>query len=201
MLHKLKPMNPSNLARRNRRVVIIALFFAFTMLALSFAAVPLYRIFCQATGLGGTTQNAVRAPDKIPANTRRITIRFDAAVDARLPWRFQPEQNTLSILIGQTGMISYTAHNTSIHATTGIAIHNVNPLKAGKYFVKTQCFCFNNQTLGPHQAAHMPVVFYIDPKILADPNMQDIQEITLSYEFYPAGSQAATDATRHYQGD
>jgi len=194
-------MNPTDLTRRNRRVVVVALFFAFTMLALSFAAVPLYRIFCQATGLGGTTQNAVRAPDKIPANARRITIRFDAAVDTRLPWDFRPEQTTLSVLIGQTGMISYTAHNNSNHSTTGIAIHNVNPLKVGKYFVKTQCFCFNNQTLAAGQTAHMPVIFFIDPKMLIDPNMQDVQEITLSYEFYPAGSQAAQDAARRYQGD
>jgi len=194
-------MNPTELARRNRRVVLIALFFAFTMLVLSFAAVPLYRIFCAATGLGGTTQNAVRARDKIPTNTRRITIRFDAAVDARLPWDFKPEQNTIPILIGQTGMVSYTAHNRSNSATTGIAIHNVNPLKVGKYFVKTQCFCFNNQSLAPNQTAHMPVVFYVDPKMLTDPNMQDVQEITLSYEFYPAGSKAAKEATQSYQGD
>lgn len=171
------------------------------MIALSFAAVPLYRIFCAATGLGGTTQNAARAPDNIPANTRRITVRFDAAVDARLPWDFRPEQTTMPILIGQTGMMSYTARNTSGAKTTGIAVHNVNPLKAGKYFVKTQCFCFNNQSLGPHQTARMPVIFYIDPKMLADPNMRDVQEITLSYEFYPAGSRAAAEAQKNFQGN
>lgn len=193
--------DPSDLARRNQRVMMFAVVFVMMMVGLCFAAVPLYRAFCQLTGLGGTTQTSSNAPQKIPANTRKITIRFDADVDSKLPWKFGPEQTTFDVLIGQTGMASYLAQNLSDTLTTGVAIHNVTPLKAGKYFVKTQCFCFNNQPLAAHASAHMPLIFYIDPKMLADPNMHDVQEITLSYRFYPAGSAALEKATQAIQNE
>lgn len=192
-------IDPQELARRNRRIVFISLIFVFGMLALSFAAVPLYRLFCQVTGLGGTTQTAAAAPSEIPANTRSITIRFDAMVDDGLPWEFKPEQRTIELKIGQSGFTNYTARPLSNQPSSGVAVYNVVPPKAGKYFVKTQCFCFNDQTLAPHQDAHMPIVFYVDPKMLNDPNLNDVQEITLSYRFYPAGSRALDKALEIYQ--
>lgn len=191
--------DPKELARRNRRIVFISLFFVFGMLALSFAAVPLYRLFCQVTGLGGTTQTAAAAPAEIPANTRDIIIRFDGMVDGALPWEFMPEQKTITLKIGQTGFTNYTARSLSGQPSSGVAVYNVVPPKAGKYFVKTQCFCFNDQTLAPHAAAHMPIVFYVDPKMLNDPNLNDVQEITLSYRFYRAGTSALDKALETYQ--
>ncbi len=192
--------NPdADLARRNRRIVIISLLFVFGMLGVSFAAVPLYRLFCQVTGLGGTTQTAVAAPAEIPVNTRDIEIRFDAMVDAALPWEFKPEKKTITLKIGQTGFTNYMARSLSSQTSAGVAVYNVVPPKAGKYFVKTQCFCFNDQALAAHQEAHMPIVFYVDPKMLADPNLNDVQEITLSYRFYPAGSKALEQAIKIYQ--
>jgi len=110
-----------------------------------------------------------------------------------------PEKKTIPLKIGQTGFANYTARNTGNAPSSGVAVYNVNPPKAGKYFVKTQCFCFNDQTLAAGETAHMPIIFYVDPKMLADPNMQDVQEITLSYRFYRAGSRALEAATQQYQ--
>lgn len=180
---------PDGLASRNRRVMISAVVFVCVMVGVSFAAVPLYRLFCQVTGLGGTTQTAATPPTSVPANTRKITVRFDTTVDAALPWQFRPAQNTMDIFIGQTGFTHFIAQNLTHRKTAGISLYNVNPLKVGKYFVKTQCFCFNNQPLAAGQKVDMPVVFYVDPKMLTDKNMQDVQEITLSYRFYPANSE------------
>ncbi len=184
------------LARRNQRILLGALIVVVVMVGLCFAAVPLYRVFCQVTGLGGTTQRADASPKEVPADTRTIIIRFDAATDAALPWDFKPEKPTMPLKVGQKGFTSFTATNKSNKPTRGIAVYNVAPLKVGKYFVKLQCFCFSDQPLGPHQTAHLPVIFYVDPKILADDNMKDVQEITLSYRFYPAGSRQLEDATK-----
>lgn len=181
-------MNNSDLNHRNRRIMLSAVIFVVAMIGVSFAAVPLYRAFCKATGLGGTPQRATSAPTQMPATTRKIQIRFDAMTDAALPWDFRPEQITMDVLIGQNALTNFIARNTSKQKTTGVALYNVNPPKVGKYFVKTQCFCFDNQSLAPGQTAHMPVMFYVDPKMLTDDNMKDVQEITLSYRFYPAGS-------------
>jgi cytochrome c oxidase assembly protein subunit 11 len=190
--------NNQELARRNVRIVIIGVAFVFGMLALSFAAVPLYRLFCQITGLGGTTQTAAVAPAEVPTNSRDITVRFNSGVDDRLPWDFRPEQQIITLKIGQVGMTNYVAKNISVQPNAGVAVYNVTPPKAGKYFTKTQCFCFNDQSLMPQQQVDMPVVFFVDPKMLADPNMQDVQEITLSYRFYPAGSDALAKAQAEY---
>lgn len=194
-------MDQNELNRRNQRIVIIALVFVFGMLGLSFAAVPLYRVFCKVTGLGGTTQTAAASPDQIPANSRNIEIRFDSMVDAHLPWEFKPEKPSITLKIGQTGFTSYMARSLSDQTSAGVAVYNVVPLKAGKYFVKTQCFCFSDQTLRPHETAHMPIVFYVKPEMLDDPNMKDVQEITLSYRFYPAGSKALEDAQQKFQAE
>ena len=192
-------MDNKELAQRNGRVMIVALIFVCLMVGVCFAAVPLYRIFCKTTGLGGTTQTAAAAPRAIPANARSITIRFDAGVDAALPWDFRPEQTTLPLKIGQTGFTSFIAHNRTNAPTRGIAVYNVSPYKAGKYFIKTQCFCFSDQPLAAHQTAHLPVVFYVDPGMQADANMADVQEITLSYRFYPASSRSLENATKKLQ--
>lgn len=196
--NRMNPNNPDDLARRNSRVMIFALIFVCVMVALSFAAVPLYRVFCAATGLEGTTQRSANVPRAIPANTRSIQIRFDASVDSNLPWDFRPAQRTMTLRIGEPGLVHFTARNLSAQATEGIAVHNVTPMKAGKYFVKTQCFCFSNQPLAAHATADLPVTFFVDPKMLKDPNMQDVQEITLSYRFYPTGSKALDQATRKF---
>ena len=175
------------IADKNRKVAIRAVVFAVTMLALAFAAVPLYRAFCQATGFGGTIQRAAVAPGATVAEGS-IGVRFDANINPQLPWRFEPEQETVRIKPGARTTIYYKATNLSARTTTGQAVFNVTPEQAGPYFSKIQCFCFTEQTLKPGEVAHMPVVFFVDPKLKTDPATRDIDEITLSYTFYPTGN-------------
>ena len=159
-------------------------FLALAMVGLAFASVPLYRIFCQATGFNGTTQRAERAPG--PVAGKEVSVRFDANVSPTLPWRFAPERNTQIVRIGARQMAVFDAKNLSARTITGSAAFNVSPPQAGKYFTKIQCFCFTQQVLKPGEDARMPVIFYVDPKFLKDPDTRDISEITLSYTFYPA---------------
>jgi cytochrome c oxidase assembly protein subunit 11 len=172
----------SSLASKNRNVGLRAALFGLAMLAVAFAAVPLYRIFCQATGFDGTTQRAAAAPGAIAG---QIGIRFDANIDPSLPWKFEPEQETVRIHPGARTTIYYDATNYTARNTTGQAIFNVTPGQAGKYFNKIACFCFTEQTLKPGEHVRMPVVFFVDPKLRTDPDTQGIDEITLSYTFYP----------------
>jgi cytochrome c oxidase assembly protein subunit 11 len=166
---------------------------AFGMVGLAYASVPLYAIFCQVTGFGGTTQRADAAPETI--SKRAISIRFDANTSASLPWTFRAEQATLSVKIGEQSMAHYRAANTSDKPITGTAVFNVTPPQAGAYFNKIDCFCFTEQTLAPGQSADMPVVFFVDPAIEGDPDAAGITEITLSYTFYRAGDpQAVSEA-------
>lgn len=169
-------------AGRNRKIAIRAALFVLFMLGVAFASVPLYSAFCKATGYGGTPLRAASAPGAVAGE---ITVRFDANTNAKLPWEFRPEQNTVTIHPGEKTQISYFAHNNSARVTTGRAVFNVSPDLAGQYFSKIQCFCFTEQTLRPGQKAHMPVVFFVDPQIRKDPTTKDIHEITLSYTFYP----------------
>ena len=173
---------------RNRRVALIALGFAAAMLGLGYASVPLYRLFCQVTGFGGTTQRAsaeqAAAVRAIPGKS--IVIRFDGNVARGMPWKFGPDQVTQTIPFGERSMTTFHARNTSARTITGTAVFNVSPEQAGKYFNKIQCFCFTEQTLKPGEAVHMPVVYYVDPKILDDPSANDVEEITLSYTFNEA---------------
>ena len=155
---------------------------------LAYASVPLYRIFCQVTGFGGTTQRAETAPSEAAA--RIITVRFDATV-ADVPWEFEPTQRALAVHVGETALATYRAHNRSRQPVTGTASFNVTPPKAGQYFDKIQCFCFSEQTLGAGQSVDMPVSFFIDPALLADHNLDDVHTITLSYTFFRAKNQAA----------
>ena len=172
----------SSIAERNRIVGIRAAFFGLAMLGLAFASVPLYRVFCQVTGFGGTTMKADAAPGAVAGE---IGVRFDANIVATLPWKFVPEQETVRIHPGARTTIYYDATNYTARNTTGQAIFNVSPEQAGKYFSKIECFCFTEQTLKPGQSVRMPVVFFVDPKLREDPATRNIDEITLSYTFYP----------------
>ncbi len=175
----------SDLDDRNRRVSRRAGLFGLSMLALAFASVPLYRAFCAATGFDGTTQRASVAPGAIAG---QIGVRFDANINAELPWKFVPEQETVRIHPGARTTIYYDATNYAARSTTGQAVFNVSPAQAGAYFSKIACFCFTEQTLKAGATARMPVVFFVDPKIRTDPATRDIDEITLSYTFYPVES-------------
>ncbi len=164
----------------------------FVMIALSFAAVPLYKIFCQATGFGGTTQRASQGA--AATIDRRIDIRFNADTNRELPWVFKPNQRSVTLKVGETGLATFHAHNSGAEPLVGTAVYNVTPEKAGKYFVKIQCFCFTQQMLKPQESADLPVAFYVDPAISNDHNLDDVTVITLSYTFYKAQSQALDDA-------
>ena len=173
-----------SLAARKRRTVLAAAGAIAGMLALTAYSPSLYRLFCEVTGYNGTTQRAAEAPAKTAA--RVITIRFTAETNPDLPWRFAPAAHEMTVKVGEQHLGHYVAENKSGEATTGMAVFNVAPLKAGQYFNKIACFCFDEQTLAPHQRADMAVSFFIDPAILADRNLDDVQTITLSYTFYRA---------------
>lgn len=158
------------------------------MLGLAYASVPLYRMFCDFTGYGGTTREAKSAPAH--AGTRPFTIRFNADIDPALPWSFKPAQLEMPTHIGQQTLTHYTAENLSDHPITGHATYNVIPFSAGSYFTKIECFCFKEQTLKPHQRVDMPVLFFIDPSIANDPDLKDVKTITLSYTFFPVKNEA-----------
>jgi cytochrome c oxidase assembly protein subunit 11 len=153
------------------------------MVGLSFAAVPLYRLYCQVTGYAGTTQRAEAASDKVLDRT--LTVRFDSNVASDLPWIFEPEQRRLEVRIGENMLAFYKATNTSDHAVTGSAVFNVTPESAGVYFNKVQCFCFTEQWLEPGQSVDMAVSFYVDPAFVDDEDTKGLSELTLSYTFYP----------------
>jgi cytochrome c oxidase assembly protein subunit 11 len=174
---------------RNLRVGLLGAVLACTMTGLGFAAVPLYRLFCEVTGLNGTTQRGLRAPG---GTGQKITVAFDSNVSPKLPWKFVPERRADTIDIGGRDMAFFTATNLSNRPVTGTATFNVTPVYVGKYFTKIQCFCFTQQTLAPGETVRMPVIFYVDPKILDDPDARDVQEITLSYTFYPVDSANTT---------
>lgn len=152
------------------------------MVGLSFAAVPLYRMFCQATGFGGVPQVAEVAPDTILERT--IKIRFDTNVDQDLPWDFKAEQRSVDVRIGESALVFFKAHNATDKPVSGTAGFNVAPEIAGRYFTKIECFCFKQQTLAAGQSIEMPVTFFVDPKIVEDESTKNIEEITLSYTFY-----------------
>ena len=176
---------------RNRRTGLIALAGALAMLGLGYASVPLYRLFCQVTGFGGTTQRASEAQaSSVAVAAKTISVRFDGNVEAGMPWEFGPEQVTQTLRIGARKMAFFKAHNLSPKAVTGIASFNVTPQNAGRYFNKVQCFCFNQQTLQPGQSVDMPVIYYVDPAILRDPEATDIEQITLSYTFHQVAEPA-----------
>ena len=170
-----------------RRTAMLMASVALFMVGLGFASVPLYRLFCEATGLNGTTQRGLHAPGAIAGRT--MTIRFDANHAPGIPWSFKPEEATQGVTVGEREQTIFVAHNNGSRPVTGTATFNVTPVQAGKYFTKIQCFCFTQQTLAPGETARIPVIYYVDPKILNDPDANDIEEITLSYTFYPVADQ------------
>ena len=171
------------------------------MLALGFASVPLYRLFCQVTGFGGTTQRVTETQAaSVQATSRMMSIRFDANVARGFPWEFKPVQATDTVSVGARDMAIYTAKNLSDRPITGTATFNVEPEYVGQYFNKIQCFCFTEQTLQPGQEMRMPVLYYVDPAILDDPDAVDVEQITLSYTFHPSLEDAANGLDRTGSG-
>ncbi len=183
------PLPDRNDARRQRRArdtTVAALCGALVtlMVGASYAAVPFYNWFCRTTGFNGTTQVATRAPTAAPLQ-RKVAVRFDSNVAGGLPWKFEPEQTEIEVNIGQVVTVFYTVTNQSARTTTGEAAYNVAPLTVGAYFQKINCFCFTEQTMAPGEKREMPVVFYVDPAIVADHENDGLNTITLSYTFYP----------------
>ncbi len=181
---------------QNRKVALMAAAFALAMLGLGFASVPLYRLFCQATGFGGTTQRATAAQAaSVKVLTQTIEVRFDANVDRGLAWTFAPEVVSQTVHIGSRTLAIFKAKNLSNHSITGRASFHVSPDEVGKYFTKIQCFCFTEQTLAAGQEVRMPVVYYVDPDILKDDEAKRVTQITLSYSFHEVrGPNAKTSA-------
>jgi cytochrome c oxidase assembly protein subunit 11 len=173
---------PKDLNRRHSVVALSLAALVAGMVGLSFASVPLYRLFCQATGYGGVPQRAEKAPGAVLDRT--VLIRFDGNVDGGLPWTFAPVERTMKVKIGETALAFFKATNHATVPLTGQAVFNVAPELAGRYFTKIECFCFTQQTLQPGQSVEMPVTFFVDPKIVEDEDTRDMSEITLSYTFY-----------------
>lgn len=183
------PTAPSkDLARRNARIAIFCAIGLFGMVGAAYAAVPLYRAFCQMTGFDGTIRKAETAPTKVL--DRKLLIRFDANV-RDLPWSFKPSQVTQEVKIGATGLAFYKVTNNGRQPITGRASYNVVPEAAGAYFQKLECFCFNDQTIQPGQTVEFPVVYFVDPQFATDFETKGKTEVTLSYTFFPVESQQA----------
>jgi cytochrome c oxidase assembly protein subunit 11 len=193
----------SNISSQRRRDVLVAgacgLFVA-AMVGAAYAAVPLYNWFCRTTGFGGTPQVATAAPADILQ--RRVKVRFDANVAGGLPWRFEPEQNSIEVKIGEVVTVNYRVVNESARETVGIASYNVSPGTVGAYFSKINCFCFTDQRLEAGEKRDMTVVFFVAPDIVKDSEQDGLDTITLSYTMYPArqaeparGENAAVPAT------
>ena len=176
-----------DLKQRNRRLATASFLTAAGMVGAAYAAVPLYEIFCQVTGYGGTTQVAEVAPERLL--DRRITVRFNADADRKLPWGFAPAQDKVDLKIGEHGLAFYRAKNLSSDTIVGTASFNVTPAKAGQYFNKISCFCFTEQKLEAGREVDMPVSFFVDPAIADDPNLDDVTTITLSYTFFRMDSE------------
>ena len=195
----VNPGSPRNgEARRHRRVAIVCSSIVVGMVGLSFAAVPLYRMFCQVTGFGGVAQRADK-PSTVTLD-RGVPVRFDANVAKGLPWVFEPVQRTLDVKIGENVLAYYRATNTSDKPIKATAAYNVSPDVVGIHFNKVECFCFTEQTLAPGETVDMPLSFYIDPAIVSDRDAwARAAQITISYTFYavedanaaPGGARAA----------
>ncbi|HEY2245211.1 MAG TPA: cytochrome c oxidase assembly protein [Xanthobacteraceae bacterium] len=174
------------MTRRPARDAVVAFAccgFVAGMVGVSFAAVPLYSWFCRTTGFGGTTQVAKTTPDQVSA--RVVTVRFDSNVAPGLPWSFEPERRTIDVRLGEVVTVYYAVRNESARVTTGQAGYNVTPPTVGAYFEKINCFCFTQQTLQPGEKRDMAVVFYVDAKLGKDAEQSAVNNITLSYTFFP----------------
>jgi cytochrome c oxidase assembly protein subunit 11 len=177
--------NPS---RNHGLVAALCVVFVAGMVGMSFAAVPLYRLFCQLTGYQGTTQRAEAAP-AAPID-RQVIIRFDSNIANGLGWSFRPEQRSVAIKVGEVATVNFLAENRGTAPSSGTAAFNVTPGEAGAYFNKLACFCFTEQTLAAGEKVEMPVVFFVDPAIAANHELDGVHTITLSYTFFPAAAPA-----------
>lgn len=175
----------ARVTRRNRRIAVICASVVFGMVGMSYAAVPLYEMFCRVTGFGGTTQRADAAPGALPEFAgRKVTVRFNADVGRGMPWTFQPVQRSVEVVPGVETLVFYRAYNPTKEPVYGQAAFNVTPDKAGIYFDKIACFCFEEQKLEPGESVDMPISFFVDPELLKDPKTRDVHTITLSYTFF-----------------
>jgi cytochrome c oxidase assembly protein subunit 11 len=179
-------MNGSNPSAQRRRDVITAAacgVLVAAMVGAAYAAVPLYNWFCRTTGFGGTTQVATTGPSHVL--DRRLKVRFDANVAGGLPWRFEPEQTSIEVKLGEVVTVAYRVVNESARETMGVASYNVSPPTVGGYFSKINCFCFTDQRLKAGEKRDMTVVFFVDPALTKDSEQDDLDTITLSYTMYP----------------
>jgi len=176
--------------RRSRRMAVILAGGVIGMIGLSYAAAVFYQLICREAGLGGATQIAQEVPTK--SFDRTLTVRFDTAVQPDLPWSFYPVQREIKVKVGENALVMFRAENKTDEPITGQAVYNVTPDKIGPYFFKVACFCFDVQTLAPHEVADMPVSLFLDPKLLQDRNADDVSVVTLSYTFFKASTQPAT---------
>jgi cytochrome c oxidase assembly protein subunit 11 len=184
------PKSPSR--RRDMTVAAVCGVVVALMVGASFAAVPFYDWFCRTTGFGGVTQVSAKAPTQVLGRT--ITIRFDSNIAPGLPWKFEPEQTEMQVRIGEVATANYKVTNMAARTITAQAGYNVSPPQAGGYFTKINCFCFTQQTMQPGETREMTVVFYVDPSMVKDHELDRLVAITLSYTFYPVRAPVA-DAT------
>jgi cytochrome c oxidase assembly protein subunit 11 len=173
----------ARLQRRHRALAAWCAVLVFAMVGAAYAAVPLYRMFCEATGFDGTPRRAQRAPDQVLE--KAVTVRFDGNVSPDLPWQFGPVQTTMTVKLGENIMAYYRATNTSDRAIKATAAYNIYPEIAAAYFNKIDCFCFTEQVLEPGQSADLPLNFFVDPEMVRDKDARGISQITVSYTFYP----------------
>ena len=169
--------------KNNLKITFSLIFLVSFMFFLTFAAVPLYKLFCQVTGYGGTPK-IVNVKDQINISEKKIKIEFNSDVNKKLNWSFKPEQRSMESKIGDSILAFYKAKNNGNKSITGVATYNVLPFEAAQYFNKVDCFCFENQTLEPGEEVLLPINFYIDPKILNDPSVKHLNSIVLSYTFF-----------------
>jgi cytochrome c oxidase assembly protein subunit 11 len=184
-------MGASDLKSRNRRTFLMLASLVAGMVGLAYASVPLYRLFCQVTGYGGTPRQVAAAPGEV--GTREITVTFTADVAGDLGWHFQPVQRSMKLRVGENRLAFYVAENLEAAPVTGQATFNVSPDIFGQYFSKIDCFCFKEQTLKPGERVEMPVSFFIDPAMLDDPLVARIGNVTLSYTFFRVQAPASAD--------
>ncbi len=175
-------MSDHTLKQKNMTLALSMLAIALGMIMLSYAAVPLYRIFCQITGYGGTTQQATQLPETVL--DRMVTVSFNADVDPNLPWEFTPSIPSIDVRIGESFLMAFETKNLADRAYSGTATYNVTPHLAGAYFNKVQCFCYERQTIDAGAVVNMPISFFIDPEIANDPHLKHVNHITLSYTFF-----------------
>lgn len=187
------------LVRKNALTGLVVVVVVIGMVGLSFASVPLYNLFCRVTGFGGTTQVAEALPDIVLE--RSVTVKFNADVNRSLSWDFKPDQREAVVQLGEKGFATFSARNRLAKPSAGTALYNVTPPKVGKYFHKIQCFCFDEQILGPGQKVSMPVMFYVDPAMAEDPGMDDVFVITLSYTFFKSESSALEQALEDFYNE